>query len=178
METVINTSPGNFGSTVHAIKESHVEGPLGKAISAAAHEKNAVRKAEATTEDVTINVSEQPAELIFKTSIEGINEALGENTITASFDADVNSSPEALSQTIVSLTTASYPQYLENNADIADEDNAQSIINIINQAMTNAVTDAKAVLTGLESLDEITSNMIDSNYDAVMQGVISFVDAA
>lgn len=176
MEAVNNN--GNFGSTVHSIKQSHVEGPLGKAISAAAHEKNAVRKAEAATEDVTIKVSEQPTELIFKTSVEGINEVLGENTITASFDADANLSPEEVSQNIVSLSTASYPQYLANNTDIASEDSAQSFIDKINEAMTNAVTDAKNVLSGLESLDELTGSMIDSNYDAVMHGIQSFMDAA
>ena len=176
MENVSNTT--NFSSTVHTIKQNHVEGPLGKAISAAAHEKNAVRKAEISSGEVTINTSEKPAELLLKTAVEGINEVLGENTISATYDAEIDLSTEAITQNIVSSTTAAYPQYVENNPGISGEDSAQSFIDAINIGMTNAVEDAKSVLSGLDALDENKSSMIDTTYDAVMQGIQSFFTEA
>ena len=168
----------NFSSTVHSIKANHVEGPLGKAISAAAHEKNAARKAEASSDEVTINTSEKPAALVFKTAIEGINEVLGENTITATYDAESNLSSEETTQNIVNLTTAAYPQYVESNPDLTAEDAAQSFIDAITEGLNNAAADAKNVLSGLNSLDDETSSMIDSTYDAALQGVQAFLDGA
>ena len=75
------TSATNFGATVHSIKQSHTEGPLGKAISAAAHEKNAVKRAEFSPQETTISASENPTELLFKASVESINEVLGGNVL-------------------------------------------------------------------------------------------------
>ena len=176
MENVNNSM--NFGSTVHAIKANHTEGPLGKAISAAAHEKNAVRKAEATSEDVTINVGNEPGKLIFNASIEGINAVLGENAVTATYDAESNSGSEAIAQNIVDFTTAAYPQFVENNPDLSAEDSVQSFFNAISEGMNNAVTDAKTVLTGLEALDDETTSMLDLVNESVMQGVQSYLDTA
>jgi len=174
MENVTNAS--NFGSTVHAIKQNNVEGPLGKVVSAAAHEKNAVRKAEAVSEEATISAALNPSELLFKTTVEGINEALGESTIQGEYDVVADVTPEALAQKIVSLASATYTQFADGNPGATADEIAAIFANTINEGVNNGVIETKELLASLNTLDDEIINVIDMTHDAITQGVQSFLD--
>ncbi len=173
MQNVTNAT--NFSATVHSIKQTHIDGPLGKEVSAAAHEKNAVRKAEASLEEASISTAERPMELFFKATVEGINEVLGENTIQGEFDSasDVSS----VAEKIVSLSVASYPQYVEQSPDVPADEIAVSFVNAIVEGLDKGVAETKNLLSGLEALDEASSSIIDTVYDEVKQGLQSFLDS-
>lgn len=174
MENVTNSA--NFSTTVHSIKQNHVEGPLGKAISAAAHEKNEVRKTETSSDGANITASENPTELLFKTIVEGVNEVLGDDTIQGSFDAEVDVTPEAVAQKIVTLAIESYPQYVAENSDVPAADVANSFFGRVTEGVSSGADEARGVLAGLNVVDEEVASAIDATYDAIIQGVQSFLD--
>jgi len=175
MQNVTNTT--NFSATVHSIKQSHVDGPLGKAISAAAHEKNAIKKAEVSLEEASIDTGEKPMELLFKATVEGINEVLGENTIQGEYDSVSDVGSSAMAEKIVSLSVASYPQYVEQNPDIPADEIAGSFVNAIVEGLDKGMTETKELLSGLDVLDEASASIIDTVYDEIKQGLQSFLDS-
>lgn len=175
MQNVTNAT--NFSATVHTIKQNHIEGPLGKEISAAAHEKNAVRKTEASSEDVSISTGTKPMELLYKAVIESVNEVLEENAIQVSIALEADASPEATAEKIVSTSTALFTSYLEQHPDLSTEEAASSFVEIIKNGINKGFADAREILDGLNTLDENTSTNIDTTYDLSQQGLLSFLDS-
>ncbi|MEW8020957.1 MAG: DUF5610 domain-containing protein, partial [gamma proteobacterium symbiont of Phacoides pectinatus] len=170
------TNVPNFSATVHEIKRTHDEGPLGREVSAAAHEKNAL-KASARQElnrsvleanrDVSINSGNQPLALLLRTAVEQLNEVLGPNAIQDAYDSGLDVSPEATAKRIVSMSTGFFASYQERNPEMSAEEAASSFVEIIRGAVEQGFAEAREVLSGLSALSEEIANDIDTTYDLV-----------
>jgi len=185
----------NFSSTVHDIKQTYDRPDIGQKVSAAAQEKNTVTKTDLpessaaiakkqlnqailqASVDVSISSGNKPMELLFKSAIEGVNEVLGENAIQNAYDSGIDTSPEATADRIVSMSTAFFASYQEQNSEMSQEEAAIAFTEIISGGISKGFDEAKDILSGLKVLEEgdIASN-IDKTYDLVQEGLKSFLE--
>jgi len=197
MKNITNTS--NFSQNVKQIKASYSKEsgkPLGQEVSEAAHKKNEIKQTELTAGsikdqlnsaivqsnlEVSVNSGNEPLALLYKAAIEGINDVLkadfGDNAIQASFDSGLDVSPEATADRIVSMSTAFFAQYREQNADMTEEQAATAFAEIISGGIDQGFTEAREILTGLNVLEGDIATNIDSTYDLVQEGLKAFVDS-
>ena len=159
-------------------------GPIGPQVSELAQAKNAVKaesnaKLLASALDVTVSVGNNQQALVLKTAIEGINEALqetlGDNAIQNTFDSGLDVSLEATAESIVSLSTAFFGAYQEANPDLSQEEALTAFIDVIAGGIEQGFTEARDVLEGLSVLDGDIATNVDSTYDLVQQGLLTFV---
>ena len=146
---------------------------------------SATAKAQASLNSAIVNASltvaissgNDPLALLYKTAIEGINEALAP---TAGKDAIQNAaanqdnSPEATSDRIVQLSTAFYDQYRQQNK---LEDNAETrgkFIDLIKGGFEQGFKEAQDVLTSLKVLQGDISKGIDKTHALVLKGFADF----
>jgi len=182
----------NFGKQVHALKQGPDNQQLGPQVSAAAHEKNEVRKTEEAkpsaqqqlnqailqaNADVSISAGNQPMALLFKSAIEGINEVLGENTIQNAYDSGLDVSPKATADRIVTLSTAFYPQYKEQHPELSEEEAATKFTDIISGGIEKGFGEAREILSGLNVLEGDIASNIDKTYDLVQEGLKTFLES-
>jgi len=181
----------NFGTKVHVLQKDHGKQQLGAHVSAAAHEKNAARKAEEpqpsakqqlnqailqANVDVSISAGNQPMALLFKSAIEGINDVLGENTIQNAYDSGLDVSPEATAGRIVSLSTAFYPSYKEQHPELSEEEAATKFTDLISGGIEQGFAEAREILSSLNVLEGDIASNIDKTYDLVQEGLQAFLD--
>lgn len=169
-----------FSESVRALAKApdkKENGPIGPEVSALAHEKNAAKKAlNASILESTINVTaaDSPLSLVLKTALEGINEALGSNTaIQEAYDSGVDVSPEATADRIVSLSTAFFSAYQEQNPDKSVAD----FIDVISGGIDQGFQEARDILEGLQVLDGEIAENINTTYDLVQAGLQSFLES-
>lgn len=131
-----------------------------------------------TTMKVSLNAGNEPLALLLKSAINGINEelqaTLGKDAIeTASTTQD--NSAEGTAQRILSLSTAFYGAYREQNN---LEDNAESraqFVEVIRGGFEKGFKEAQEVLEGLKVLGGEVAAGIDKTFALVMQGYDDFV---
>ena len=185
-----------FGHQVQQLKSEHnksTDEPFGQLVSSEAHNKNAVKTDDAaiakqqynsaiitSTLDASIGSSGQPMELLYKAALEGINDALkaelGDDAIQNAYQAGVDVSPKATADRIVSMSTAFFSAYRDQNPEMSDEEAATKFADIIGSGIDKGFSDARDILGGLSVLEgEIGSN-IDQTYELVQKGLQQFVD--
>jgi hypothetical protein len=149
-----------------------------------AHAKNAAKaelnaKLLASALDVTVSVGNDQQALVLKTAIEGINEALqetlGDNAIQNAYDSGLDVSPEATAERIVSLSTAFFAAYQNANPDLSQEEALTAFVDVIGGGIEQGFTEARDILEGLSVLEGDIATNIDSTYDLVQQGLLTFV---
>jgi len=197
MKNITNTS--NFSQNVKQIKASYSKEsgkPLGQEVSEAAHKKNEIKQTELTARsikdqlnsaivqsnlEVSVNSGNEPLALLYKAAIEGINDVLkadfGDNAIQASYDSGLDVSPEATADRIVSMSTAFFSQYREQNTEMSDEEAAKNFAEIISGGIDQGFAEARDILTGLDVLQGDIAANIESTYDLVQDGLSAFVDS-
>ncbi|MCK4842082.1 MAG: DUF5610 domain-containing protein [Methylococcales bacterium] len=185
METVTSTS--RFSQRVVDIKVSHNKqenDSLGQQISAVSDEKNAknprkMLQSQFNTSilQANINVSEG----LYKIVIRAVNDALkadfGDNAIQNVYDSELGVSPEATADRIISMSTAFFPSFRQQNLDLNEEQAAVKFAEIIAGAIDKGFEDARDVLTGLNVLEGDIASNIDTTYNLVQQGLQVFVDS-
>ncbi len=197
MKNITNTT--TFSHNVKQIKASYSKeqgAPLGQQISATAHEKNEVKSSGLTLEsikkqnnkailqssmEVSVGAGNEPLALLYKVAIDNINEVLklefGDNAIQTAYDTELDVSPEATADRIVSMSTAFFSQYQEQHADLSTEEAVKSFAEIIAGGIDKGFAEAKYVLEGLKVLEGEISSNIDATYDLVQDGLQAFVDS-
>ena len=192
------TSTNSFASTVRDLKINHervTEGALGQKISEQAHIKNDIKKTENTAASIkqqynasilqanvnaSVNAGNESMALLFKTAIEGINDVLkdefGDDAIQNSYDSGLDISPEATADRIVSMSTAFFSIYREQNSEISDEEAAKSFAEIISEGIDTGFAEAREVLDGLDVLEGDIASNIDTTFDLVQKGLLAFVN--
>ncbi|GEM_PF-174578 len=191
---------GNFGGYVNQeLKPNKVQGePFGQTVSQAAHEKNAVRKAESASPasaelqqdqaiinasfgDVTLSAGSDPQSLTLKSVIEQINEILapefGERAIETSFESGLDVSPEATADRIVSLSTALLQRYADANPDLEGSALIDQFVSVIGGGIEQGFAEARDILTGLGVLEGDIAANIDRTYELVQEGLKAFIEA-
>jgi hypothetical protein len=197
MENILSTN--SFSSKVRGLKVNHdraTEGVLGQKISEQAHAKNDIKKTENTAASIkqqhnasilqanlnfSVSAGNESLALLYKTTIEGINDVLqaefGDNAIQNAYDSDLDISPEATADRIVSMSTAFFSIYREQNSEMSDEEAAQAFADIIGGGIDTGFVEAREVLDGLSVLEGDIASNIDTTFDLVQKGLLAFVNS-
>jgi hypothetical protein len=197
MENILSTNL--FANKVRGLKISHdraSEGVLGQKISEQAHAKNEIKKTENTAVSIkqqynasilqanlnaSVNAGNESMALLYKTAIEGINDVLkaefGDNAIQNAYDSDLDISTEGTADRIVSMSTAFFSIYREQNAEMSDEEAAKSFAEIIGGGVDTGFADAREVLDGLNVLEGDIASNIATTFDLVQEGLLAFVNS-
>lgn len=154
-------------------KVKDVESPASAVAKARASQNSAIVQ---TSLNVAIQAGNEPLALLYKTAIEGINEALaptlGQDAIQGAAGGD--NSPEATAQRILSGSTAFYGAYLQQNK---LEDNAEaraSFVETIKSGFEQGFKEAKDILQGLKVLEGDVAAGIDKTRELVLKGFADF----
>lgn len=185
-------SATNFGKQVHEIKQHDREGPLGQAVSGAAHRKNDAKQALSSSEtvqqqvnvsilqydaDTSVGAGGQSLELLYRTAIDGINEVLGEDAIQIAADSGLDVSPEATAERIVSMSTAFFPSYLDQHPEMTEEEAVEKFSDLIGGGIEKGFSEARDILAGLKVLEGDIASNIDKTYEFVQSGLQAFIDS-
>ncbi|WP_299178971.1 DUF5610 domain-containing protein [uncultured Neptuniibacter sp.] len=191
----------NFGGYVNNELKPNKEAdqPFGKQVSAAAHEKNAIRKTERTESATEIteapadvqqdqaiiesnfeagssNAASEPLVLTLNAVIANINEQLPPEmgTIEESVEAGIDVSPEATADRIVSLTTAMFSAYQAANPDLEGAALVDQFVDVIGGGIEQGFNEARTILDGLNVLEGDIASNIDLTFELVQQGLEKF----
>jgi hypothetical protein len=197
MEKITGTNL--FASQVRDLKGNHdraIDEALGQKISEEANTKNDIKKTENTPAsikqqqnasilqanlNVSVSAGNESMALLYKTAIEGINNVLqdefGDNAIQNAYDSGLDVSPEATADRIVSMSTAFFSIYREQNLEMSDEEAAKSFAEIIGGGIDTGFADAREVLDGLNVLEGDIASNIATTFDLVQEGLLAFVNS-
>jgi len=198
MSSPINPNK-SFSQDVQLLAKAHNKkenGPMGQHVSELAHEKKMaeVQGSSSATNKQLLNVSimesslnysktigDQPMSLLFKTALEGINEALKEQgvekTAEETYESGVDFSPEATAERIVSFSTGFLASYREQHAEMNEEESLNTFVELIRGGIEQGFTEAKDILKSLNVLEDDIAMNIDKTYGLVQEGLQSFVDS-
>ena len=132
------------------------------------------------SQQVSIQSGNEPLALLYSAAIDAINQelapALGENTLQRGLEQGLDVSPEATAERIVSLSTAFFTSFQDNNPDLSLEEQVESFTGLISSGVDQGFAEAREILDGLQVLEgEIAAN-IDATYELVQQGIQAFID--
>lgn len=155
-------------------KVKDVESPASAVAKARASQNSAIVQ---TSLNVALNAGNEPLALLYKTAIQGINEALesvlGKDAIQNAAATQDNSA-EATAQRILNGSTAFFGAYLEKNK---LEDNAESrasFIKVIQGGFEQGFKEAEDILGGLKVLEGDVKSGIDKTRELVLKGFAEF----
>ncbi|OUR73305.1 hypothetical protein A9Q78_04065 [Methylophaga sp. 41_12_T18] len=174
-----------FGQQVQQLAKSDDKketGSLGQTVSALAHSKNQLNAAILQSNaNVSLSTGNESLSLLYKTAIEGINDALqathGDNAIQEAYDSGLDVSPEATAERIVSLSTAFFGSYQQQNPELSLEEAVVQFTDIISGGIDQGFGEARDILSGLQVLNGDIASNIDKTYELVQSGLTSFVES-
>lgn len=182
----------NHGQTVSQVaqdKSSETsKGAHGQEVSAVARKATASETSRqmmnssilAAQEKVSIDSGDKSMTLLYKAAIDAINKelspALGDNVIQKNAATNVDYSPEATAERIVSFATQFFPLHQERNKDMSLDEQLESFMGIIGGAIDNGFNEAKDILKGLQVLQGDIETGVNSTYDLVQKGLQNFRD--
>ena len=127
---------------------------------------------------ISFSAEKQPMELLYKSAVEKLNEMLepelGANAIQNTLDQQIDFSPEATAERIVSFATSFFGNYLENHPEQGGEEALKGFTSIIRDAIDKGFQEAKDVLEGLQVLEGDIAANIDKTYELVQEGLNRF----
>ncbi|MBT5230559.1 MAG: DUF5610 domain-containing protein [Methylococcales bacterium] len=130
--------------------------------------------------NASISSGNHSMSLLFKSALEHINVALapelGENAIQNLAKSDIDVSPQATADRIVSMSTAFFSQYAEQHPEKDLETSLKDFTDIISGGIDQGFSEAREVLDGLQVLEGDIATNIDKTYDLVQSGLKSFID--
>jgi len=174
-----------FGQQVQQLAKSddkNVTAPFGQTVSALAHEKNQLNAAILQSNaDVSLSTGNESLSLLYKTAIDGINDALketlGDNAIQEAYDSGLDVSPEATAERIISQSTAFFDAYQQQNPELSLEEAVVQFTDIISGGIDQGFGEARDILDGLQVLNGDIASNIDKTYQLVQDGLTSFVES-
>ena len=127
---------------------------------------------------VSIGAKDQPLALLLNTAIDRINEALapelGEEAIQKAADEGLDVSPEATAERIVSLSTAFYSAFKEQNPGNEESVSLKNFLDTIGGGIDKGFEQARDILEGLKVLEGETASNIDNTYSLVQEKLSAF----
>ncbi len=131
------------------------------------------------SQQLSLGSKNEPLSLLLKAALEAINEHLeptfGENAIETSVESGVDVSPEATAQRIVSLSTAFFASFQQQNQDLDEQEQLDKFLEVIGGGIESGFSEARDILDSLGVLDlgDIAEN-INKTYDLVQIGLEDF----
>lgn len=125
-----------------------------------------------------LNLTSQndPLALVLKSAITGINEALAPTLGPDALQnaASQDNSPEATAGRIVSLSTAFFSAFKEQNPELGEDEAAAKFLDTIKGGIEQGFKEARDILGSLQVLNGDVASNIDKTYDLVQQGLNQF----
>lgn len=132
-------------------------------------------------EDVSLKSGDQSMTLLYRAAIEAINKELapsmGENAIQTAYDNNVDTSPEATADRIVSFATQFFSIHQQQNSNMSLDEQLDSFMSIIGGAIDNGFKEARDILSGLKVLQGDIADGVDKTYGLVQEGLQAFRDS-
>ncbi len=129
---------------------------------------------------VSLSMGNESMALLYKTAIDEINIALedelGENAIQEAYDSGLDITPEATAERIISMSTAFFSGYRDQNPEMSESDAVNKFAEIIAGGIESGFAQARGVLDGLKVLESEIADNIDLTYGFVQQGLQTFVE--
>ncbi len=126
--------------------------------------------------EAKLSVANRYMELLYKSAIEKLNVALepdfGSGAIQNSAGIDV--SPEATAGRIISLSTAFFEAFRQQNPEMGDEEALDQFMSTIGKGIEQGFAEAREILGGLQVLNGDIATNIDVTYNLVQQGLQDF----
>jgi hypothetical protein len=132
----------------------------------------------AAHEKVQLESGNKSMTLLYKAAIEAIDKelapTLGANSTQKHADDNVDYSPEATAERIVSFATQFFPMHQERNSNMSLEDQLESFMGIIGGAIDQGFGEARDILKGLQVLQGDIEAGVNATYEFVQKGLQSF----
>lgn len=156
-----------------ASKIKDTESPASAVAKARAAQNSAIVQ---TSLNVAINSGNEPLALLYKTAIQGINEALeatlGKDAVQNAAAQD--NSAEATAQRILAGSTAFYGSYLKQNKLEDSAESREKFIEIVKGGFEQGFKEAEDILGGLKVLQGDIKAGIDKTRELVLKGFADF----
>lgn len=131
-----------------------------------------------TSADVSFSVRDQPLGLIYRAAVEKLNRQLepelGPEPIQAAATADMDFSPGAVAERIVSFATGFFDAYAENHAGEKAEEQLSGFMSLIRDAIDRGFKEAREILSGLGVLHGEIQDHADRTYDLIQEQLNAF----
>jgi hypothetical protein len=154
-------------------KIKDTESPASAVAKARAAQNSAIVQ---TSLNVAINSGNEPLALLYKTAIQGINEALeatlGKDAVQNAASQD--NSAEATAQRILAGSTAFYGSYLKQNKLEDSAESREKFIEIVKGGFEQGFKEAEDILGGLKVLQGDIKAGIDKTRELVLKGFADF----
>ncbi|MEL4400331.1 MULTISPECIES: DUF5610 domain-containing protein [Shewanella] len=182
----------NHGAQVSEVakdKTQQLDGNHGKAVSEVASSKSTRHVSQqlmnnailAAQEEVSLNSGNEPMSLLYRAAIEAINEELapymGENALQQVQDQQIDTSPEATADRIVSFATQFFSVYQQQNSSMDFDSQLSGFMDVIGGAIDQGFKEATDILSGLKVLEGDIKAGVDETYSLVQQGLQAFRDS-
>jgi hypothetical protein len=179
----------NHGKTVSAVArdKTPVEGSNhGQLVSEVAKKETAAQASKqmmnaailAAQEEVSLSSGNDSMKLLYRAAIEAINKELaptmGENAIQTAVDNNVDTSPEATAERIVSFATQFFALHQQQNSGMSFDEQLDSFMVKIGGAIDKGFAEAREILTGLQVLKGGIAEGVDKTYGLVQEGLQAF----
>ena len=176
MATPVSATSGGTAGTSAAPVQAKDDSTMSVAAKAKAQLNVSIVQASLT---VSLNSSNDPLSVVLKTALTGINEALkgdyGDNAVQNAVSQD--NTPEGTASRIVSLSTAFYEAYKQQNPGQDEETTLNNFVDTLKKGVDQGFKEARDVLQGLKVLNGDVAGNIDKTYDLVQQGYSDFIAA-
>lgn len=131
--------------------------------------------------EVSLRTGNESMSLVYKAAVDKINEILAPEMgnarpIETAYKNNVDMSPEATADRIVSLTTGFFAKYQESNPDLTQEELVNKFIDVIGSGIEQGFNEARDILDGLGVLEGSIAENIDKTFSFVQQGLQDFKD--
>ena len=132
----------------------------------------------AAQEEVSIAAGDKSMALLYRAAIEAINEelapTLGEDSVQKSIDSGVDYSPQATADRILSFATQFFSVHQQQNSSMGLDDQVDSFVVKIGDAIGQGFKEATDILSGLKVLEGDIAANIDKTYELIQQGLAQF----
>jgi hypothetical protein len=147
-------------------------------LTPAQQQKASLNAAIVESTQVNIGAKDQSLALLLNTAIDKINEllapTLGEDAIQKAADSGMDISPEATAERIVSLSTAFYNAFKEQNSEDEESVVLQKFMDTIGKGIDQGFQEARDILEGLKVLEGDIASNIDQTYTLVQDKLAAF----
>jgi len=130
--------------------------------------------------EVSLNAGDESLTLLYKTALNAINEVLDPKLETKpvqiSYDEQLDVSPKATAERIVSLSTGFFNAFQQQNKNLTQEESLEKFMSVIGGGIDQGFKDAREILESLSVLEGRIASDIDVTYDLVQKGLQSFID--
>ncbi|QYJ78376.1 DUF5610 domain-containing protein [Shewanella acanthi] len=132
-------------------------------------------------ENVSLKSGDQSMTLLYRAAIEAIDKELaptmGANATQTAYDNNVDTSPEATADRIVSFATQFFSIHQQQNSSMGFDEQLSSFMDIIGGAIDNGFKEARDILSGLKVLEGDIAAGVDKTYGLVQEGLQAFRDS-